>query len=74
MTSALWLFQGHWRPPEFSPPMRCSAAGAEQPGGWRSNTQRKPKRFKRDGNLKKNLDSLIGSSDLLAVRLLHEGE
>jgi hypothetical protein len=56
MTSALWFFQGHWRLPEFSPPMRCSADGssAAAPGlHWHPTqtethqTRRKPQKESR---------------------------
>lgn len=35
--------------------------GAEPPGGCRREAQRKPKRLKLDANLKKSLDSPVGS-------------
>ena len=38
-------------------------AGAEPPGGWRSEAQRESKRTKDDLHLKNALDSLVGSSD-----------
>jgi hypothetical protein len=39
--------------------------GTEPSGGWRSEAKREPKRTEGDANLKKALDSMVGSSDLL---------
>ncbi len=38
---------------------------AEPPGGWRSETNREPKRSRSDSTFTEALDSLVGSSDLL---------
>jgi len=42
-----------------------SAARVQPPGGWRSDTKRKPERPKRGANLKKTLDSPVGCNELL---------
>jgi hypothetical protein len=46
------------------------AAGTEPPGGYRSETQHEPKRLKCHVNLKKALDSLVGSSEVMRPLIL----
>jgi len=46
-----------------------SVARVQPPGGWHSDTKRKPERPKRGANLKKTLDSPVGCNELLGGSL-----